>query len=219
MPPVLDKAHASHLDGIYRHQRFFYDLTREYYLLGRNKLIADLAPPAGGSILEIGCGTARNLIKAAQTYPDARFFGLDLSSVMLQTGQASVSRNGLAQKIYLRHADATCFNAVELFGVGKFDRIFISYALSMIPHWQAALRHAAAHLAPGGSLHVVDFGPCEALPPLFKQGLYAWLWKFSVQPRVTLGPALEAVARENGAHFGFRSLFRGYASYAVLTLP
>ncbi|KAB2920562.1 MAG: class I SAM-dependent methyltransferase [Hyphomicrobiaceae bacterium] len=216
---MLDKAHASHLDGIYRHQRFFYDLTREYYLLGRNKLIADLAPPAGGSILEIGCGTARNLIKAAQAYPQARCFGFDLSSVMLRTGQASVRRHGLQTRICLRYADATCFDAADLFGIDRFDRIFISYALSMIPHWQAALRRAAGRLAPGGSLHVVDFGSCEALPALFRQGLYAWLWKFSVQPRATLGPALEAVAREYGGRLDFRSLFRGYASYAVLTLP
>jgi hypothetical protein len=38
-------ANASVMDGIYRHQRHIYDLTRRYYLLGRNDLIAALKPP------------------------------------------------------------------------------------------------------------------------------------------------------------------------------
>ena len=37
------------MDGTYRWQRHIYDITRKYYLLGRDGLIADLAPPSGGS--------------------------------------------------------------------------------------------------------------------------------------------------------------------------
>ena len=31
---------ARHMDGIYRYQRHIYDLTRKYYLLGRDRMIA-----------------------------------------------------------------------------------------------------------------------------------------------------------------------------------
>ena len=50
------------MDRIYRRQRHVYDVTRKYYLLGRDALIDRLEPPVDGRVLEIGCGTARNLI-------------------------------------------------------------------------------------------------------------------------------------------------------------
>ncbi|HEY0281515.1 MAG TPA: hypothetical protein VGC27_02700 [Rhizomicrobium sp.] len=31
--------HAALMDEIYRHQRYVYDLTRKYYLFGRDRLI------------------------------------------------------------------------------------------------------------------------------------------------------------------------------------
>ena len=48
---------ATRMDRMYRPQRYIYDLTRKPYLLGRDRLIAGLAAPDGGTILEIGCGT------------------------------------------------------------------------------------------------------------------------------------------------------------------
>ena len=213
---MTEQAHSRHLDGIYRHQRFIYDLSREYYLLGRDRLIAELAPPANGSVLEIGCGTARNLIMAATLYPQAEFYGVDLSSMMLRSAEASITRRGLERKVCLKYGDATTFDAHALFGTGSFDRIFMSYTLSMMPHWQAALRHAFHHLAPRGSLHVIDFGRCDDLPTIFKRGLYAWLLRFSVQPRASLGLELEELARDRACLLHSASLYRGYATYAVL---
>ena len=49
-----------------------------------------------------------------------------------------------------------------LFGRDGFDRIFISYSLSMIPPWRRTVVAALDALAPGGSLHIVDFGEQEA---------------------------------------------------------
>ena len=138
------------MDGIYRSQRHIYDATRKYYLLGRDGLIADLDPPPGARILEIGCGTGRNLIKIARTYPHAACHGLDISSAMLETACKAVLRAGLDARITLAEADATAFDPLALFGVERFDRVVISYALSMIPPWQAVLRRAAPLIAPGG---------------------------------------------------------------------
>ena len=91
---------AEKMDVIYRRQRFIYDATRRYYLFGRDRLIEDLEPPANGTVLEIGCGTARNLIRAARLYPEARFYGLDVSEAMLRSARASVARCGLAARIF-----------------------------------------------------------------------------------------------------------------------
>ncbi len=71
------------MNRMYRRQRHIYDGTRRYYLLGRDQLISGLKPALGASVLEIGCGTGRNLVSAARLYPDARFFGIDVSTEML----------------------------------------------------------------------------------------------------------------------------------------
>ena len=52
---------AALMDGIYRGQRHIYDLTRKYYLFGRDGLIEQLAAPDGATVIEIACGTGRNL--------------------------------------------------------------------------------------------------------------------------------------------------------------
>src|ERR1700721_4701598 len=73
------------MNRMYRRQRHIYDGTRRYYLLGRDRLIATLNPAAGATVLEIGCGTGRNLVLAAGLHPEARFFGIDVSPEMLTT--------------------------------------------------------------------------------------------------------------------------------------
>lgn len=203
--------HAGHMDAVYRTQRHFYDLTRKYYLLGRDALIDGLAPPPKGAVLEIGCGTGRNLIAAARMWPDARFFGIDISEAMLETARGKVAKAKLSHRIVLSQGDATCFDAQALFGVAAFDRVFQSYTLSMIPDWEGALREGAGRLAPGGRLDVVDFGQQEGLPTAFRATLFAWLAKFDVTPRATLADALEAAAAAVGGRARFAPIHRGYA--------
>ena len=207
----IDTGHAGHMDAIYRSQRHIYDLTRKYYLLGRDALIDGIAPPPGGSVLEIGCGTGSNLIAAARRWPDARFYGIDISEAMLQTARAKVAKAGLSDRIVLAQGDATAFDAEALFGIATFDRIFQSYTLSMIPGWHDAIREAATKLAPGGRLDIVDFGQQEGLPKAFRALLFAWLAKFDVAPRAALQPALIEIASEVGGMPRFAPLYRGYA--------
>jgi S-adenosylmethionine-diacylgycerolhomoserine-N-methlytransferase len=204
------------MDRMYRRQRHVYDLTRKFYLLGRDELIAALQPPPGAAVLEIACGTGRNLIRAAQRYPQARFFGFDVSAEMLTTARANVAAAGLSGRIALAQADATAFDPEALFGVAAFDRIFVSYALSMIPPWRRACAEAVAHLKPGGALHVVDFGDQSELPGLFRAALRSWLARFDVSPRLDLQAALAALAAERGLTLEFRPLYRRYAFHAAL---
>jgi S-adenosylmethionine-diacylgycerolhomoserine-N-methlytransferase len=199
------------MDAIYARQRHFYDLTRKYYLLGRDRLIVRLDVPHGGSVLEIGCGTGRNLIAVARRYPTAQLYGLDISEAMLMTARANVARAGLAERITLKRADATDFDAAALFGQAQFDRVFFSYTLSMIPDWKAALTQGTA--ATGGTLSLVDFGQQENLPMWFRRGLRAWLAKFDVEPRADLFAAVESLSNRVSA----KPLYRGYAWTAKLS--
>ncbi len=210
---------AAHMDAIYRYQRYIYDASRKYYLLGRDRLIEELGPPPGGTVLEIACGTGRNLIKAARHYPDATFYGFDISSAMLDTARANIVRHKLAHRVLVATGDATDFSGARLCGVPAFDRVFISYSLSMIPPWRAALRQAYAAVAAGGRLHVVDFGDQADLPRWFRAGLRAWLANFSVEPRAELEAELETLAAETGARLTFERMFRDYAQRAVLVKP
>jgi len=202
------------MDRLYRRQRHVYDFTRKYYLLGRDRLIRRLDPPAGSRVLEIGCGTARNLIVAARTYPDVRLFGIDISGEMLETARRGVEREGMFD-IRLARADATAFDPARLFGVPGFSRIFVSYSLSMMPGWQAVLARALDWLAPGGELHVVDFGGQERLPAWFRVALRRWLGLFHVTPRDDLEAELSLLGLRSSAITVFKRPFRGYAQYAI----
>ena len=207
------------MNRMYRWQRHIYDGTRRYYLLGRDRMIAGLQPVAGASVLEIGCGTGRNLVLAARLHPGARFFGVDVSTEMLTSALTAISRRGLADRIRVAHGDGTLFDPQTLFGVAAFDHAMISYSLSMIPDWRGVLRAAASRLKPGGRLHVVDFGNQERLPDIARALLLRWLAMFDVTPRDDLERELAAMANDTGADLKFERPFRGYAQYAVLTFP
>ncbi len=60
---------ANAMDRMYRWQHAIYDLTRKPYLLGRDQMIEALRPKNGERVLEIGCGTGRNLIVALNAGP------------------------------------------------------------------------------------------------------------------------------------------------------
>lgn len=200
--------HANLMDGMYRYQRHVYDLTRKYYLLGRDRTIRHLDVPEGGTLLEVGCGTGRNLALAHRHFPRAKLYGLDISQEMLISARKTFATKATIPDF--RVSDATAFTPRE-FGLGGFDRILISYALSMIPDWQRAVDAAIAALNPGGQLHIVDFGQQEDLPRWFRTMLKAWLGKFHVTPRADLREVLEAQAHDNKARLSFETIGRGYA--------
>jgi S-adenosylmethionine-diacylgycerolhomoserine-N-methlytransferase len=209
---------AESMDRMYRHQRRIYDLTRKFYLLGRDGLIRGLKPAPDAHVLEIGCGTARNLVLAAQRFPDAEYFGVDISQEMLVTARSNIAREKLDDAIEVAQADATNFDPKALFCVPRFERIFISYSLSMIPVWRAVLQNALTMLTPNGELHIVDFGDQRGLPGFFARSLQRWLALFHVTPRNDLEIQLRTLADYHHAELHYARPFRGYAQYAVLRL-
>ncbi|TKT82856.1 class I SAM-dependent methyltransferase [Aquamicrobium sp. LC103] len=208
--------HGRLMDRVYRHQRHFYDATRKYYLIGRDPMIEGLAPPVGGTVLEIGCGTGRNLVKAAALYPDASFFGIDISAEMLATAGKAVVAAGEERRIRLALADAAGFEPQKVFGRQAFDRVFISYAVSMIPAWRQVMEKAVEILEPGGSLHIVDFGDLDHLPPWSRAALYKWLEWYHVTPRGTLFETSAELAESHGCVVEERRLYRGFAWISVI---
>lgn len=172
------------MDRIYRFQRHIYDITRKYFLFGRDELIEQLALQPGDRVCEIGCGTARNLIKIARRYPDARLYGIDASVEMLTTAEAALARSGMMSRVRIARASAETFDPGTCFEIdGGFERIVFSYSLSMIPPWRESLDQALTLLAPGGAIHVVDFGDQAEMPVWFRALLTRWLAAFHVEHR------------------------------------
>jgi S-adenosylmethionine-diacylgycerolhomoserine-N-methlytransferase len=189
--------HAGLMDRIYRHQRHIYNLTRKYYLLGRDQMIRELKLAPGEHVIEIGCGTARNLIHIAKRYPGVRLYGLDASAEMLATARESVRRHGLEDRIVLAQGLAEEM-APALFGRAQpFDRALFPYSLSMIPDWRGALQAAARSVKAEGFVHIVDFGDLKGLWAPAARLLRAWLRLFHVAPREEILCRLEATP---GAH-------------------
>jgi S-adenosylmethionine-diacylgycerolhomoserine-N-methlytransferase len=204
--------HAALMDEVYRGQRHIYDFTRKYYLFGRDTLIEGLAAKPGMRVLEVACGTGRNLAKIGKAWPGVRLFGLDISAEMLKSARAAVGAEA-----QLGEGDACSFDAAALLGEAQFDRIVLSYSLSMIPDWEGALSHAASLLAPGGELHVVDFGDLAGLPRPLARMLRAWLAKFHVAPRTEMGAVAARIAATRGLSLTSTGGMFDYFQLHVLT--
>lgn len=207
------------MDRHYRYQRFVYDKTRRYFLIGRGHLIDQLNPLPGQTVLEMGCGTAWNLIQVSHRYSEAKVFGVDLSRTMLETASKALERNGLQEHIVIGQGDATSFDPKTTLGRDQFDHIFFSYTLSMIPDWPQALQHATAMLAPGGTVHIVDFGQCDGLPKSFKRTLFRFLAHYKVTPRGALASHLAEQTTQDGFKINAVDLHRGYTCYLAATAP
>jgi S-adenosylmethionine-diacylgycerolhomoserine-N-methlytransferase len=175
------------MDRMYRLQRFIYDASRKYYLLGRDRLLREMELRPGDRVLEIGCGTARNLIVLARQRPDVIGYGLDASNEMLATAAGKVRRRGLESRIVLRACYAEELDHARTFALAEpFDAAFFSYSLSMIPTWPQAITAALANLKPHATLYVVDFWDQGGWPRWFRALLKTWLDLFHVVHRPEL---------------------------------
>ena len=208
--------HADLMDNIYRGQRHIYDLTRKYYLLGRDRLIREMDMPDGGTVLEIGCGTGRNLAVIGKVWPECKLYGLDISDEMLKSAAQNLVRADIDGRARLAQGDAAKFSALNLFGRSRFDRIVFSYTLSMIPDWQGALRHALPLLSAQGSIHIVDFGTQEAMPAWFRTILLDWLLQFHVEPRNDLANFAAQLAEEAQKPRKMSRLYRDYTQLIII---
>ena len=207
------------MDAMYRHQRHIYDLTRKFYLFGRDQLLDALPAAPGMAVLEMGCGTGRNLVKLAWRAPAARLYGVDVSSMMLDTAEKALEQAGLAGRVGLAQAGGQGFDPQAAFGISAFDTIYFSYVLSMIPAWRPVVERALDQLKPGGTLAVVDFGDQLEAPAWRRRLLLGWLSLFDVHPRPEIERGLREIAAGLGGLAGERDIFNGYAYILKMRKP
>ena len=189
---------ASSLRGYYRWHAKFYDLTRWAFLFGRRGLIETVAGQIEGParILEIGCGTGKNLVDLAEAFPAAHITGLDLSADMLDRARAKIAP--FADRVDLLHRPYDGTVADE---DGKFDLIVISYALSMInPGYDEVINLCRQDLNEGGIIAVVDFH--ETRWTWFRKWMGVNHVRMEGQILAQLDAGFEAVVRRIGRGYG-----------------
>jgi S-adenosylmethionine-diacylgycerolhomoserine-N-methlytransferase len=140
------------VEKYYRFHSRIYDATRWSFLFGRTAVIDSFAGIAPQNILEVGCGTGRNLVELGRRFPRARVTGVDLSDIMLDLARRKTVSFGPRVQL-LRQAYAAPLNEPP-----GYDLVLFSYALSMFnPGYEAAIAAARRDLVPGGRIAVVDF--------------------------------------------------------------
>ncbi|MFN7919680.1 MAG: class I SAM-dependent methyltransferase [Bryobacteraceae bacterium] len=153
---------ASRLSSYYRWHSRIYDSTRWTFLFGRGELIRRAAGTAPATILEVGCGTGRNLAELGRVFPNAEILGVDCSAEMLAIARRKTSSFGgrvsLIRGLY----------SEPLSRGGGFDLIVASYCLSMVnPGYEDVLRLCRADASPTGRIAIVDFHDTPS--PWFRQ--------------------------------------------------
>lgn len=203
------------LNNLYRFQRHFYDLTRRFFLFGRDELLRQMKVQPGERVLEVGCGTGRNLLKLSRLQPKANLFGLDAADEMVKTASAKFDAHDKAKEIILRQGLAEEFSFSKTFGqAASFDKIFISYSLSMFSKWQEALRNTLENLKAGGDLYIVDFGDGKGLPGWVNRLRSWWLSLFKVYYRPEFLEFLKEMQTEGAGKYTVTAVGDNYAFIA-----
>jgi ubiquinone/menaquinone biosynthesis C-methylase UbiE len=115
-----------------------------------------LALKPGDKVLEIGCGTGRNLpYLRAEVGPTGSVYGVDLSSGMLAKARELCTQQNWSN-VVLTEQDAAEYIAPE-----PLDGVMFGLSYNTMPHHLTVLHHAWNQLRPGGRLVIMD----AKLPP------------------------------------------------------
>ena len=104
---------------------------------------------AGGTVADVGCGHGASLVVMADAYPNSTFFGFDFHAPSIETSRRRASEAGVADRAQFAVASATGYS-------GQFDLICFFDCLHDMGDPVAAARHARAHLAPDGTVLLVE---------------------------------------------------------------
>lgn len=157
---------ADSLAAFYAPQVEHYDRFRERLLHGRGQLIDRLVVPGDAHVVDLGGGTGRNIEFFGERA--SRLACYEVVDLCLPMVERARQRGRRYPQMRATHGDATRWQPAQ-----AVDAVILSYALTMIPNWRAAVVNAIAMLKPGGQLAVVDFY-VSAQHPL--QGLARHSW-------------------------------------------
>ena len=117
----------------------------------RSRAVSRLEVQSGDRVLEVGCGTGRNLAPLVEAVgAEGQVYGLDVSEGMLAEAKELCAQAGW-QNVALIPADAAHYVLPE-----SVDGVIFSLSYAVIPHHEDALRCAWNQLRQGGYLVIMD---------------------------------------------------------------
>jgi len=150
-----------------------YDLLNRCLSLGmdrswRRRAVAALAPRAGATYLDVGCGTGDVALEALRQAPGARVVGIDPATAMLDIAAAKVREACLATWISLQAGDATAL----AFADASVDGVISAFCLRNITRRARALGEMRRVLRPGGRVVILELTSAESAVVRLAQRVY-----------------------------------------------
>lgn len=141
----------------------------------RKHAVSRLELKPGSRVLEVGCGTGRNLACLVQAVgPEGHVYGVDLSEGMLQEAK-ELCAQAEWRNITLIQADATDYNLPE-----TVDAVIFSLSYAVIPKHREALRRAWEQLRPGGYVVIMDAKLPSGFPGKLLHPFVVWASRATV---------------------------------------
>lgn len=138
---------AESIEKYYRNQSKFYDITRPFFLFGRNNLAEEVSGiKEFKKILEVGCGTG-NILSKIEKKTKHNLTGIDLSPEMLSKAEKNT------ENVRLINTSLEDFQTDE-----KFDIIIASYFFTInFDGFLEQIKECKSMLTNDGEIFVVDF--------------------------------------------------------------
>jgi ubiquinone/menaquinone biosynthesis methyltransferase len=127
----------------------------------RRRLLRDLAPRAGETLLDLCAGTMDVADLARRRAPGLRVVGADFSFEMLRRG---VEKTGLPAS----QADAMALP----FRAARFDLATVTFGMRNLEAYETGLAELARVLRPGGRLGILEFFRSESAGSRLVHGAY-----------------------------------------------
>lgn len=175
---------------LYRKRSGWYDFSANaYYLIGfreakyRKMAVSELALELGCTVVEIGCGTGLNFKYLLQSIGDTgQLVGVDLTDAMLEIAKSRIERSGW-KNVQLVQSDAAKYVFPS-----KTKGVISTFALTLIPEYEAIIERAANSLVSGGRFVILDFKKPERWP--------LWVAKIGVAITKPFGVSLDLAERK-----------------------
>ncbi len=115
-----------------------------------DRVLARLRPPAGGRVLDAGCGVGYHTLALAGR--GFRCVGVDISQTVLDRAEENRRRLGLTEWAEFRCEPLEGLSLPD----ASFDLVHCRGVLMHVPGWQAALAQLCRVLKPGGAMVIME---------------------------------------------------------------